>query len=96
MTYKSQRLNILLILTDQHRFDTLGCYAKDNARLRLSGAPICRTPNIDRMAQQGVRFERAYTSTVPCSPSRAALFTGLYPNATKNSSRKCPKVPIDK
>ena len=86
MTYNDQKLNILLILTDQHRFDTLGCY----------GALICRTPNIDRIAQQGVRFERAYTSTVPCSPSRAALFTGLYPHKNLvrvNSDTLNPKVP---
>jgi len=70
-----KRLNILLILTDQHRYDTLGCY----------GAPICRTPNLDRMAAEGIRFDRAYTNTVPCSPARAALFTGLYPH--KNGVR---------
>jgi arylsulfatase A-like enzyme len=64
------RKNILLIMTDQHRYDTLGCY----------GAPTCRTPNLDRLAAQGVRFDRAYTSSNPCSPARAALFTGLYPH----------------
>ena len=64
------RTNILLIVTDQHRYDTLGCY----------GAQTCRTPNIDGLAARGVRFDRAYTATSPCSPSRAALFTGLYPH----------------
>jgi arylsulfatase A-like enzyme len=85
MASKDQRLNILLILTDQHRFDTLGCY----------GAPMCQTPNLDRMAQQGVRFDYAYTSTVPCSPSRAALFTGLYPHKNHvrvNGETLNPKV----
>ncbi len=70
MTDETDLLNILLILTDQHRYDTLSCY----------GAEICRTPHIDRLAARGVRFDRAYTSTVPCSPSRAALFTGVYPH----------------
>jgi arylsulfatase A-like enzyme len=41
---------------------------------------MCQTPNLDRLAQRGVRFDRAYTMANPCSPSRAALFTGLYPH----------------
>ena len=65
-----KRPNILLILTDQHRYDTLGCY----------GAPTCRTPHLDALAARGVRFDAAYTPTSPCSPARAALFTGLYPH----------------
>jgi arylsulfatase A-like enzyme len=79
-------MNILLILTDQHRYDTLGCY----------GAEICQTPNLDRLAERGVRFDRAYTNTVPCSPSRAALFTGLYPHKNHvyvNSQQVNPEVP---
>ncbi len=79
-------MNILLILTDQHRFDTLGCY----------GAQICRTPNLDRLAARGVRFDRAYTSTSPCSPARAALFTGLYPHKNHvcvNNQTLNPNVP---
>lgn len=75
MAEKDPRPNILLVLTDQHRYDTLGCY----------GAEICRTPNLDALAARGVRFDRAYTSVVPCSPSRAALFTGVYPH--KNNVR---------
>jgi arylsulfatase A-like enzyme len=66
----TERSNILLIMTDQQRWDTLGCY----------GAPMCRTPNIDRLAAQGVQFSTVYTPTSPCSPARAALFTGLYPH----------------
>ena len=65
-----ERPNILLILTDQQRFDTLGCY----------GAPICRTPHIDALAERGVRFTSAYTAAIACSPSRAMLFTGVYPH----------------
>jgi len=67
---KDDRTNILLILTDQHRYDTLGCY----------GSPTCRTPNIDYIASRGVRFDLAYTAANPCSPARASLFTGLYPH----------------
>ncbi|MFO7916585.1 MAG: sulfatase-like hydrolase/transferase [Anaerolineae bacterium] len=66
----TKKRNILLIVTDQQRYDTLDCY----------GAPTCRTPHIDALAGRGVRFDATYTATSPCSPSRAALFTGLYPH----------------
>jgi len=61
--------NILLLMTDQHRADCLGCY--DN--------PVIKTPNFDRIAKEGVVFERAYTSTPSCTPARAGLLTGLSP-----------------
>jgi arylsulfatase A-like enzyme len=78
--------NILLIMTDQQRWDTLGCY----------GAPMCRTPNINKLANRGVRFSTAYTPTSPCSPARAALFTGLYPHKNhvlRNGGILNPEVP---
>ena len=59
--------NVLLIVTDQHRVDGLGCY----------GNPIVRTPNIDRLAANGVRFTNAFTPTPTCTPARACLQTGL-------------------
>jgi arylsulfatase A-like enzyme len=80
------RRNILLITTDQHRYDALGCY----------GAPICRTPHVDGLAERGVRFDAAYTPTSPCSPARAALFTGLYPHknhVAANNQVLNPDVP---
>ena len=86
MAHQEERKNILLILTDQHRYDTLGCY----------GAEHCRTPNLDHLAARGVRFDRAYTNSVPCSPSRAALFTGLYPHKSHvlvNNQVLNPDVP---
>jgi len=64
--------NILLILTDQQRWDTLGCY----------GAPQCKTPHIDSLAQRGVKFNNAFPLIIPCAPSRAALFTGRYGHVT--------------
>jgi len=64
--------NILLIVTDQHRLSAVGCY--DNA------SP-CRTPHIDSLAAEGVRFENAYTCCPVCSPTRASMMTGLYPHA---------------
>lgn len=57
--------NILLIYADQWRLDQFG-------------APASHTPNLDALAAQGVRFARHYTQAIPCAPSRASLFTGLY------------------
>lgn len=59
-----------MIVTDQERSDVLGCY----------GSVICRTPNLDRLAREGVRFETCLAPTPICSPSRASLLTGLYPH----------------
>ncbi|MEZ5278499.1 MAG: sulfatase-like hydrolase/transferase [Opitutaceae bacterium] len=65
-----QKPNILFILTDQQATHTLGCY----------GAPVARSPHIDRVAADGVRFDRAYTPCALCTPARASLLTGLYPH----------------
>ncbi|GAB4566841.1 MAG: sulfatase-like hydrolase/transferase [Anaerolineae bacterium] len=60
--------NILLITTDQQHYDTLGV---TNPRIR--------TPNLDRLASEGTRFDRAYCVNPTCSPSRATLITGMFP-----------------
>ncbi len=62
--------NILLLFTDQHRLSALGCY----------GETACRTPNIDRLAAEGVRFETCYTVCPVCSPTRGTIMTGRYPH----------------
>lgn len=59
--------NILFILADDQRNDELAC----------AGEPFLRTPNIDRLAEQGVRFENAFVTTSICMVSRASIFTGL-------------------
>ena len=64
------RPNILLLFTDQHRLSAVGCY----------GDTPCRTPNIDRLAADGVRFETAYTVCPVCSPARGSIMTGVYPH----------------
>lgn len=64
--------NILIICSDQQRFDTLGCY----------GNPFVHTPNLDRLAEDGVLFERAYCQNPVCTPSRASFMTGRYPRTT--------------
>jgi len=61
------RPNILFILVDDQRNDTLGC----------AGHPIIQTPNIDRLARQGIRFENMFVTTSICMASRATIFTGL-------------------
>ncbi len=61
--------NILWICTDQQRVDTLGCY----------GNSFVKTPNIDALAESGVRLENAYVQSPVCAPSRASFLTGRYP-----------------
>ncbi|GAB3473711.1 sulfatase-like hydrolase/transferase [Nocardiopsis coralliicola] len=62
-------MNQLFLMTDQHRVDTLGCY----------GNPHVSTPNLDRLAASGTRFDRCYTPTAICTPARASLLTGQAP-----------------
>ncbi len=64
--------NLLFLMPDQLRADFLGCY----------GAPFLSTPNIDRLAQEGVRYQNAYSTSPICVPARASLLTGL--NAIRN------------
>src|SRR5689334_11664213 len=61
--------NIVLILGDDLGVNDLGCYGRKDQH----------TPNLDRLAEQGMRFTCAYTAQPICSPSRAALMTGKHP-----------------
>jgi len=63
-----RRPNVLLITSDQQHFSTLGVTN-----------PKIRTPNLDRLANQGTRFDRAYCNNPVCSPSRSTIITGMYP-----------------
>ena len=60
--------NILIIMPDQLRADSLSC----------AGHPIVKTPNIDKIAAEGVQFSKAYTVSPICMPARSSLLTGLY------------------
>lgn len=72
------RPNILLIHSDQHHYACLG----------LHGHPQVRTPNLDRLAAQGVDFSHAFTPAPICSPARASLLTGRWP-----SQHRCINIP---
>jgi N-acetylglucosamine-6-sulfatase len=65
---KTRRRNILFILIDDMRFDSMSCM----------GHPFLKTPNLDRMAENGILFENGFVTTSLCSPSRASILTGQY------------------
>ena len=66
-------VNIVWFCTDQQRYDTI----------HALGNPYIHTPNIDKLAEEGVAFTRAYTQAPICTPSRSCFLTGRYPRTTK-------------
>lgn len=66
---EKEKPNFIIILTDDQGYQDLGCY----------GSPLIRTPNLDRMAKEGMKFTDFYATAPICSPSRASLMTGCYP-----------------
>jgi arylsulfatase A-like enzyme len=75
--------NFVIIFTDDQGYSDLGCF----------GSPDIRTPNLDRMAAEGMKFSSFYAQTV-CGPSRAALLTGCYP--MRNARNDNGEVPHPK
>ncbi len=67
----AQRPNIVFILIDELRYNALGC----------TGHPFVKTPNIDRLAKEGMLMQNAYATNPVCSPSRASYLTGQYAQA---------------
>ncbi len=78
------RPNILIIYPDQMRADAMGC----------TGNAVIKTPNFDRLALQGVRFDSAYCAFPLCCPWRASLLTGKYPHSHGLVANHYP-VPLD-
>jgi len=76
--------HIILITTDELRKDALSCY----------GNSVISTPNLDRLANQGIQFNRAYTNSPWCLPSRCSLITGLYPH-NNGSYSNFRDIPLD-
>ena len=64
----SKRPHILVLMPDQQRADCLSC----------AGHPVIETPNMDRIAAEGVRFTNAYTTCPLCMPARSSFLSGLY------------------
>ena len=75
--------NMLVIHVDQHRWDCLGCM----------GNPDLRTPNIDALARDGVRFDNSFCPYPVCTPSRYSLLSGLYVHEHRGSSNHCTLGP---
>ena len=61
---------IVVLMTDTTRKDMVGCYGNEKMK----------TPNLDRLAQEGIRYENAYTCQPVCGPARGAIFTGAFPH----------------
>lgn len=87
-SFAADRPNIVFILVDDLRFDDLG----------YAGHPFSRTPNVDRLAKEGLNFANAFATTPLCSPSRASFLTGVYPNVhgiTDNIDRSAASHKLD-
>ena len=67
---KAELPNIVIIFNDDQGYQDLGCF----------GSPNIKTPRVDQMAAEGMKFTSFMVASSVCSPSRAALLTGCYPN----------------
>jgi arylsulfatase len=75
-----ERPNFVFIIADDVSFDDVGCY----------GNPVVNTPSIDRLAEEGRMFDRAYLTTSSCSPTRCSIITGRYPHNTGSPELHMP------
>ena len=76
----ANRPNIVFIMSDQQRQDTLACY----------GADYMQVPNLNALAGQSFVFRNAYVAQAVCTPARATIMTGLYPHAAGPIVNKIP------
>ena len=82
----SEKMNVLFIITDQLRADHLGC----------AGNPDLKTPNLDKLASEEIRFTNTYAANPMCMPNRATIFTGKYPSVhgvRSNGINLNPQIP---
>ena len=86
-TISFQRPNILIIMTDQHFADCMSC---------VIGRKHLYTPNMDSLAENGMRFTRAYSPNPLCVPMRTSLMTGLYPHQTGHQTNNRQELDPDK
>lgn len=75
--------NIVFLLSDDHSVPDLGCY----------GNPHVRTPHLDRLAREGMRFNHCYVASPQCSPNRSAIFSGCMPHTIGTSRLHAPMPP---
>ena len=81
---EQERYNVLFIISDDLTYTALSCY----------GNTVCHTPNIDRLAETGTLFTKAYCQGTYCGPSRASFMTGYYPHAINAMGYKNPRPEI--
>ncbi|MBI5282395.1 MAG: sulfatase [Candidatus Solibacter usitatus] len=77
----ARRRNVIYILSDDHRYDAMGF---------MKAQPWLETPQMDRMAREGVHFRNAFVTTALCSPSRASVLTGVYAHKHKIVDNNTP------
>ena len=82
---RGRPMNVMFIVADQLRADCVGCY----------GNPVVRTPNLDRLATEGLRFGRAYCQHPQGAPSRASFMTGRYPHVNGSLSNYTAMDPAE-
>jgi len=88
----TKRPNLLIIQTDEHNFRTLGCYRDlmSEQQAPMWGPAVVETPHIDWIAKQGAICTSFYATTPVCSPSRASLVSGRYPQNTPVTTNNIP------
>jgi arylsulfatase A-like enzyme len=77
---RTQGPNIIFLISDDHSYPDLGC----------NGNPAIRTPNLDRLAGEGMRFTHGFVASPQCSPNRSAILTGRSPHAITTSRLHAP------
>ena len=89
MTDKSDSPNIIFIMSDDHASHAISCYTKNDPKRPV----INETPNLDRIGNEGMRFENCFCTNSICTPSRAVILTGKYSHHPQN--QVCTFLPMD-